>query len=277
MDVIRHFHQEFQDLLEKQDPVAVKLVRSFVRCPPEQLGIDGEPFLMGSPKSESSWTKQSPVHPVVVSPFRLQATPVTRRQYRLYDARHERKVTDPVGARGDYDRHAPDDECPMIHVSWYDACVFAGWVGGRLPTEAEWEYACRAGTTTAWCCEKEEELVDYAWYGENAGSGTQPVGVKRTNAWGLHDMHGSVWEWCHDWFDADYYRESPRVDPQGPTEATYRVHRGGSWLRTAENCESSLRGRGEPAIRTVDLGFRVAAVPAGKSSQEQVKQAEPGA
>ena len=130
------------------------------------------------------------------------------------------------------------DEHPVVNVSWNDAVAFITWMSRkerasyRLPTEAEWEYACRAGseTWTRYCFGDDGKVLgEYAWYFANAGSGTHPVGEKKPNAIGLYDMHGNVWEWCTDWFDADYYKQSPAEDPQGPKLTSLRVARGGGW------------------------------------------------
>jgi formylglycine-generating enzyme required for sulfatase activity len=135
---------------------------------------------------------------------------------------------------------------------------------GRLPTEAEWEYACRAGTITEYSFgDDAKELGKYAWFGENSDGHTQPVGAKKPNPWGLYDMHGNVWEWCNDWCDWQYYEKSPRDDPPGPSKAARRVDGGGSWAVGAEYCRSAYRNAYEPGHRYVDLGFRVAAVPLG--------------
>ncbi len=143
-----------------------------------------------------------------------------------------------------------DDRLPVESVSWFDAIEFcnrlsgleglepyydiddivrkhvrvSGGSGYRLPTEAEWEYACRAGTTTRWCCgDDPEQLTEHAWFGENSGSRTHPVGQKLPNAWGLYDMHGNVWEWCGDWFDK--YARAVAKDPTGPAAAAPRLLR----------------------------------------------------
>jgi formylglycine-generating enzyme required for sulfatase activity len=129
----------------------------------------------------------------------------------------------------------------------------------RLPTEAEWEYSARAGTTTRWYCgDGEAGLQDCAWFNKNARGMTHPVGEKKPNAWGLHDMYGNVYQWCADWFGADYYKQSPPSDPTGPTSGHARVLRGGAWYFNPFDCRSAHRfGIAAPAHRTRNIGFRV--------------------
>ena len=132
----------------------------------------------------------------------------------------------------------------------------------RLPTEAEWEYACRAGTETAWSFgDDEKELGDYAWYIENAGNIDQKfahqVGLKEPNAFGLYDMHGNPWEWCHDYYGEDYYKQSSEKDPTGPTSGSARVVRGGSWVLSSRATRSALRFSILPDDRYAYYGFRV--------------------
>jgi formylglycine-generating enzyme required for sulfatase activity len=127
-----------------------------------------------------------------------------------------------------------------------------------LPTEAEWEYACRAGSTTQWYCGNDEaSLKAHTWFWDNAGGTTHPVGQKKPNAWDLYDMHGSVWQWCADWFDANYYRHAPLSDPTGPLRGTIRVLRGGAWNFSASDCRSAFRFHNEPTARFDSYGFRV--------------------
>ena len=275
--VIQRFQQEFRDLLKGQNEVALGLQKSFVRCPPEELRIDKQPFWMGAEEGDTEGeADERPWHQVVVSPFCLQSTPVTRAQYRLYDHVHE-SVHCNWGSTVAFPEYAPSDDCPMIMVSWYDAWVFARWLGGRLPTEAEWEYACRAGSTGKYSFgDSESQLGKYAWYDNNASGKTHRVGQRRKNAWGLYDMHGNVHEWCQDWFDAGYYATSPRVDPLGPKETSLRVLRGGSWDELAGACRAAYRFWFGPQRRHIALGFRVAAVPPGGQSRTS-QLAEPGA
>ena len=135
----------------------------------------------------------------------------------------------------------------------------------RLPTEAEWEYACGAGSTTKWSFgNAETSLGEYAWYGSNSQGRTHPVGEKKSNALGLHDMHGNVWEWCRDWHHDGYYKNSPLADPRGSVTGSGRVLRGGCWGFSASGCRTAFRSLSGPVYHNFHLGFRVAAVPSGK-------------
>jgi formylglycine-generating enzyme required for sulfatase activity len=166
---------------------------------------------------------------------------------------------------------------PVERVSWYDAVNycnalskkegltpaytvngtnvtwFRGANGYRLPTEAEWEYACRAGTTTPY---SSGSSVDAAgWYGNNSGSVTQPVGQKQANAWGLYDMHGNVWEWCWDWYGN--YSSGSQTDPTGAASGSFRVLRGGGWDGLASYLRSAFRDGHNPSSQFSNYGFRL--------------------
>ncbi len=163
------------------------------------------------------------------------------------------------------------DTLPVENVSHTEAVAFADKLkqlsgkAVRLPTEAEWEYACRAGTKFKYHSgDSEADLADVGWYAANSGFKTHPVGQKKANAWGLHDMHGNVWEWCADWYDAGYYAKSSITDPAGPESGSSRVRRGGSWLDLAWYCRAACRSRDSPDSRNVNLGFRLAAGPSGQ-------------
>jgi formylglycine-generating enzyme required for sulfatase activity len=132
----------------------------------------------------------------------------------------------------------------------------------RLPTEAEWEYACRAGTTTDYYSGNGEgALRQVGWFDGNSGGSTKPVGQLKANAWNLHDLHGNVWEWCSDRYGK--YAQSSKDDPQGPTSGSSRVLRGGGWDDSAENCRAAYRFRLTPTFTDYFLGFRLARVPSG--------------
>ena len=163
------------------------------------------------------------------------------------------------------------DRYPAYSISHNEATLFArklnvlleaeGVIGGyeiRLPTEAQWEYAVRAGSTTAYCFGSDEgKLGEYAWYDKNSGNTNHPVGTKKPNAWGIHDGHGSVWEWCSDWYD-DEYAKGPLTDPVGPSSSSYRANRGGGWNYSTADCRSAIRNWITPEGRGINRGFRLA-------------------
>ncbi len=160
---------------------------------------------------------------------------------------------------------AQSDDQPVVHVSWNDSVEFCNWLSRkegttyRLPTEAEWEYACRAGTTTlSFFGNDASNGGEYAWFGGNSGVSLHAVGRKKPNAWGLHDIYGSVWEWCADWHDGQYYENSSVDDPAGPATGSCRVHRGGSWKHSVLYCQSAVRIWSGPSGRNGHLGFRIA-------------------
>jgi formylglycine-generating enzyme required for sulfatase activity len=160
-------------------------------------------------------------------------------------------------------------------VSWDDAYEFCRQLSAlpeemragrvyRLPTEAEWEYACRAGTTTQYSFgDDESRLGEYAWFLDNSGSDTHSVGQRKPNPWGLFDMHGNVLEWCSDWYDGEYGSDDV-TDPQGPSQGSFRIYRGGAWDFTAWGCRSALRLGDDQACCLDSLGFRLALSPSGE-------------
>ena len=217
-------------------------------------------FMMGSPKREDGRASDEQQHRVrITQPFYLGAREVTQAQYQ--------KVM------GTNPSHFKDAQNPVENVCWGDAMRFCYKLSElpeeqaasrvyRLPTEAEWEYACRAGSTTTWAFGNEETgLGEYAWYGSNSQGHTHPVGEKKANMLGLYDMYGNVWEWCGDWYDPSYYLNSPPADPTGPMAGSIRVYRGGSWSYPAAGCRSAYRFWDRPGDRNLSLGFRVATVP----------------
>jgi formylglycine-generating enzyme required for sulfatase activity len=215
---------------------------------------------MGLPKDVWSHRGEGkPQHVVrITKPFYLSVTEVTQEQYQAVMGQNPTFFKD-------------DPRRPVECVSWEDAVEFCGKLSGkegrtyRLPTEAEWEYACRAGSTTKWSFgDDESELWEYAWYYGNSEATTHPVGEKKPNNWGLYDMHGNVWEWCADWHGWKYYAESPRDDPQGPKSGSARVNRGGTWAYPAGSCYSAGRCGLWPEERNRYLGFRVARSPSGE-------------
>ena len=204
-------------------------------------------FLMGSEKGDGH---EKPVHEVTLSrAFYLGMYPVTQAEY------WEVMGINPSSFR------VPNR--PVENVSWRDAEDFCRRLSEkegaeyRLPTEAEWEYACRAGGTSEYCFGDDESGLDeYAWYSANSDGETHPVGQKRANAWGLQDMHGNVWEWCQGWYGA--YSADAQTDPTGPPEGTTRVVRGGSWGTDAYECRCACRANPALESRSSRAGFRVA-------------------
>ncbi len=137
------------------------------------------------------------------------------------------------------------------------ACDFSA-DGYRLPTEAEWEYACRAGTTTPYFFgSSPAKIGEYAWYEKNSGGHPRPVGQKKPNPWGLYDIAGNVWEWCNDYYDVDYYTVSPRSNPTGPAQGQNKVLRGGAWRFSDDNCRSGYRYNEAPGSADVCFGYDI--------------------
>ncbi|MCE2797355.1 MAG: SUMF1/EgtB/PvdO family nonheme iron enzyme [Planctomyces sp.] len=198
----------------------------------------------------------APEHPVrITRPFLLATTPVTNAQYELF-------LQANAGFRKPNswdDRRFNQPQQPVVGVSWDDAVAYCTWAGGRLPTEAEWEYACRAGSSGDFCFgDQQEQLPEYAWFRDNSGGTTQPVGLKLANAWGLQDVHGNVWEWCADRYAKDWYSYSPVDDPEGPRHGKSRVLRGGSWGYGSDVCSAWFRVYFTPENRLYNFGFRLA-------------------
>jgi formylglycine-generating enzyme required for sulfatase activity len=230
------------------------------------LLIPAGEFLMGSPDTELSWdgkheSNESPQHQVrITKPFYLGETEVTQKQWRVVMGTEPWKGQDYVKEGDDY---------AATYVNWADAVEYCKRLSAkdgrtyRLPTEAEWEYSCRAGTQTKWSFgDSADELSEYAWYDANAWNLDEKyahrVGQKKSNGWGLRDMHGNVWEWCSDWYGEDYYKRSPGEDPSGPSEGSDRVYRGGGWHDFPVNSRSAIRLGDSPDSRFRSLGFRLA-------------------
>jgi formylglycine-generating enzyme required for sulfatase activity len=222
-------------------------------------------FILGSPTNEvDRWSREGPQVTVTISGgFLIGRYEVTQMEYLSL------MNSNPSYFTGDLSR-------PVERVSWDDATNYCALLTEqerlsgrlpegcqyRLPTEAEWEYACRAGTTTRFSYGDDPgytNLANYAWYSANSGNQTHPVGQKAANPWGLYDMHGNVLEWCLDWFQT--YPGGSATNPPGPPVGMTRVDRGGSWDYGGDICRSAMRGDGYPWNRFYDIGIRVVLAP----------------
>ncbi len=212
----------------------------------ELVWIPGGSFQMGSTDGEKY---ERPVRRVVISEgFWMGKYEVTQLQW----------FTEMGVNPSDFEKCG--GACPVENVSWEDAQRFVARLNARndgfvysLPTEAQWEYAARGGTTGKWA----GDVKEMAWYSDNSNGRTQSVGTKRANAFGLYDMHGNVWEWCADWYGD--YPKTPETDPRGPAKGKYRILRGGSWKDGSGDARSAYRGGLSPKTKYKDIGFRVVA------------------
>jgi formylglycine-generating enzyme len=209
--------------------------------------IPGSTFLMGS---ESGHPDEAPAHEVTVAPFWMDKTEVIEEQFAKFAQATQRSWSAPTTSN-------PSN--PVVNVMWEDANAYAKWAGKRLPTEAEWECAARGGLNQE----------PYIWGSDEPSANRANIGLQgasvasaasySTNSYGLHDMAGNVWEWCADWYDPNFYKQSTKLNPKGPPNGTDRVIRGGSFLSTQNNDRGyrpSARNKLPPETRRLDLGFR---------------------
>ncbi len=260
-------------------------------------GIPSGSFLMGSDKGDSS---EKPVHKVAINNFFMSKYETTYANWaKVYTwAMANGYAFDNTGSMG-YNYKGVSNDNPVVNVNWYDAVKWCNALsemekktpvyytddkltkvyktgaadlnlknvkwdanGYRLPTEAEWEYACRsASTNTYFWGDNANEMRNYTWYKENSTSSTHDVGTKQPNDWNLYDINGNVWEWCWDVFGS--YIENENTDPKGPASGTNRVIKGGGWNSLAEDFRPSTRVQYEPTFYYNNMGFRIA-VPAAK-------------
>ncbi len=213
----------------------------------EFVFIHGGSFAMGSLENEGS-EDEHPRHPVDLHSFWLGRHEVSQEQYEKITGKN------PSRFRG--------VKRPVENISWNDAREFTikfssmHGIAARLPYEAEWEYAAKAGTHTRYYW-GDGMVGNYAWYNGNSGGGTRENGLKNPNQWGIHDISGNVWEWCMDWYDENYYKYSPLKNPAGPASGSFRVIRGGGWDLNSSFLRHSLRDRNHPGNRNSVLGFRI--------------------
>ena len=213
----------------------------------EMVCVEGGSFMMGS---EDGFDDEEPVHTVTLDHYAIGKTQVTQA---LWQAVMGSNPSNNIGATH-----------PVEKVSWDDCQLFIEKLnqltGKRfsLPTEAQWEFAARGGNLSkGYTYAGSNDLNSVGWYNDNSGNQTHPVGEKHPNELGLFDMSGNVWEWCWDWFDANYYSRSPERNPQGPDSGSGLVYRGGSRWNSAESCRVSFRSYNYPFDRCNDMGLRL--------------------
>lgn len=219
--------------------------------------IPGGPFLMGSEEGQEN---ERPCHRVGLDGFAIGRYPVTNREYAVFLAA-ARHPAPPFWS----DTQFSDPEQPVVGVSWDDAIAYCRWLSGvlgqtyRLPTEAEWERAARGGLEGARYPWGDEPPWEKSFAGINAeNNGPARTGVNPPNGYGLFDMSEGVHEWCSDWYDYDYYRNSPEQNPQGPRTGRRRASRGGSWRHRIKFSRCAARSSLPPQFKYADYGFRVA-------------------
>ncbi len=268
--------EELRDIPDAE--MTASLSETKLNEPLDMGEVPGGTFLMGSRESDrDALDDEKPQHEVMLSAFCISRYPITRQLYR-----------DIVGSSpAQWDRDSDDEQLPANYVNWSDAVQFCNALsvrvglspcyridgndvewdreadGYRLPTEAEWEYACRAGTNTKWFFgDDSRELGDYAWFRGNSENRVHPVGEKKPNAWRLYDMSGNVWEWCWDWF-AEYSSQRIRAlsDPTRPKKSSSRVWCGGSCNDSPRSLRSASRRWSNPERRNAIIGFRCVRAP----------------
>jgi len=238
----------------------------------EWINVSGGTFQMGSNDGDSD---EQPIHTVTVSSFEITKYEITNGQYCEFlnnigcnsnGSHNDVEYIDMNDndcqinySNGQFIPESGKTDFPVIEVSWYGSNAFAQWAGGRLPTEAEWEFAARGGNNSNGYTYSGSNTADnVAWYNDNSGGNTHQVGTKATNELGIHDMSGNAWEWCNDWYDNNYYNSSPQNNPQGPSSGSYRVPRGGSWFSYTFGCRVAYRTWFLPVNSNNVLGFRIA-------------------
>ena len=253
--------KELQSTLLKTEEITWKKDSS------QMIYIPAGEFTMGSPEGEGN-PNEHPQHNVYVNAYYINKYEITNGQFSNFlnewgkDTDENEKTMIYENSLGlkkisgwfktpqEWKPSPGYEDNPAIDVTWYGAVQYAKWAGKRLPTEAEWEKACRAGSTTKYSFgDEKSRLFEHAWFKENSGGKTHPVGTRLPNIWGIYDMHGNVVEWCVDWYDENYYKSSPYKNPQGPSsppENGRELHivRGGSWNGDAGSCRSAYREYG---------------------------------
>jgi formylglycine-generating enzyme required for sulfatase activity len=253
--------QQVFDVLQRQAPEQAKVVTAAGGL--KLALIPAGTFLMGSPDTEPGRRENESPHEVTLTrAFYLGVCPITQEQFAAVTGRNPAHF---------HAKNGGGPQHPVESVSWDEAVAFCERLSAlpgeraagrnyRLPTEAEWEYACRAGTRTAFAGGDELGPADANIAADGSPGQTTPVGAYRANLFGLCDLHGNVWEWCADWYRGGYYRASPPRDPAGPEQGEFRVLRGGSWRSQPATCRAAYRNALAPHHRDRYTGFRVVAI-----------------
>lgn len=231
------------------------------------ISVSAGTFNMGEAESRRESNYEGPLHAVTLESFFMSATEITQKQFTAVMNYNPSVFKD-------------NADLPVENISWKEAANFCNrlseknglepcynektWLcdtaksGFRLPSEAEWEYACRANTSTFFHTgDTEKDLARAGWYRKNSGNKSQVVGKKEPNKWGLYDMHGNIWEMCNDWYGENYYSESPSVKPLGPQKGIKKVLRGGSWSHPPAACRAGDRWSVDPDGKFGNVGFRI--------------------
>jgi formylglycine-generating enzyme required for sulfatase activity len=229
-------------------PQAINKTRKNPKDDAVYAWIPSGSFMMGClAGDEECFSEEKPSHRVTLTHgFWIGETEVTVAAYKRFAGIGDKSRPAAVG------HVVSDDSMPAVDVTWDEANDYCRWAGGRLPTEAEWEYAARGGNAQA----GNTDLNAVAWFQNNSDNTSHPVAQKRSNASGLFDTLGNVWEWVNDWYDGDYYSTSSEFDPPGPPDGKMRVLRGGSWLNPSRLVRQSDRGRSIPEARFNYFGLR---------------------
>lgn len=233
--------------------------------------VQGGVLVMGSPSGDED---EKPMHVVFLKSFYIGRYEITNAQYAkflnyyksdkvksgrfsgkkmIYE--HELGIVKNGNkwfSQPGYEKH------PVVNITWYGANEFCQYLGCRLPTEAEWEYAARGGKNTKkYRYSGSNKPYEVAWYYQNSGKKTHPIAKKRPNELNIYDLSGNVWEWCSDIYDKDYYKKSPKYYPKGPKQGLYRVARGGSYISSLSNLRNTDRVRALPDDKSSAFGFRI--------------------
>lgn len=226
--------------------------------------VEGGSYTMGctSEQGGECESDEKPAHSVTLSDYYIGETEVTQALWKAVMGTTARQQRDK--ANTSWPMRGEGDNYPMYYISWEECQEFVTRLNRmtgrtfRLPTEAEWEYAARGGKKSrGYKYSGSNSIGSVAWYDDNSGSSTHPVGQKQANELGIYDMTGNVWEWCSDWYGSDYYGSSLQNNPKGPSSGSNRVLRGGSWFSDARNCRVSNRDINAPSYRINFYGFRL--------------------